>query len=534
MQRLRSANREPLFQLLGSLAFVGAFVALLCVFFNPKWESNDDVAMSMVAHGYGLAVYGSPHLIFSNVTWGHIVRALPTIHGVLGYSVATVGTIVFAGTAIAYFLVRMGAGYLTSAVVVSLILLRPTLFPQFTINAGLLTCAAVLGWLAHARDRSRFCLVTSTILAFLAYLVRNVEFALVLFIALPFLPWRALKAERQTQIAFGLLAIAILAATCFDYWSYRGADWDLFWEFNRARAPFTDFGAANRLLARPDVMAAHGLSHNDVVLISRWFFVDRFANPQLLSAVLSEIGTSSAAVRFDSIRNAVESFGRPELLPMSLAAAVLLVLRFDRRLLLSWLLCLAAVIAMALAGRPGIFRVYLPLSILLVVLPIACGPSMPRLKHAVVLVILAIASWASGYGTVETAKAYGPRIAEAQSDRFSTQESVVNWGSGFPFEEAFSVLVTNPTLMKLKMFGLGGFTLAPFGVAAAEEKAGAGLVSRLRSAKGILISTNEGSLQLLGNYCSEKYGAAIEAVVIHKTELWTVYNVRCNAPLNAK
>ena len=108
------------------------------------------------------------------------------------------------------------------------------------------------------------------------------------------------------------------------------------------------------------------------------------------------------------------------------------------------------------------------------------------------------------------------------------------WGSDFPFQDAFSVLVTNPTLMKLRMFGLGGFTLAPFAVAVAEEKAGAGLVSRLRSANGILISTDEGSLKLLGNYCREHYGDAIEAIVTHKTDLWTVYNVKCTAPSNAK
>lgn len=534
MQRWKSANQQPLFQLLGSLALVSALMALACIFFNPRWDTNDDVAMSMVAHGYGLAAYGSPHLIFSNVLWGYLIRALPTIGGVLGYSVATVGTIVLAGTAITYFLIRAGAGYLTTALAVSLILLRPTLFPQFTINAGLLTCAAVLGWLAYARDRSTRCLAAAIALAFLAFLVRNLEFVLVLFIALPFLPWRELKAQRQAQIAFGFLVIAVLAASWFDHWSYRGAEWDLFLEFNRARAPFTDFGAANRLLARPEIMAAHGLSHNDVDLIARWFFVDRFADPKLLSAVLSDIGTSAWAPSLEPVRVAIASFGRPELLPILLPALALLALRFDRRLLISWLLCLAAVIAMSIAGRPGILRVYLPLSIALLVLPIASGPYLPRVKYAVVLVLLAIASLANGNAVVQKAKAFAPRLAQAQSDHFAIPDSILIWGSDFPFQDAFSVLVANPTLMKLRMFGLGGFTFAPFAVAQEDERAGAGVVSRLRSAGGMQVSTDKTSLKLLGNYCSEHFGANIEAVVTHKTDLWTVYNVKCPAASNAK
>src|SRR5437667_5060333 len=94
-----------------SLAACSAFVCLLCGFFNPRWETNDDVAMSMVAHGYGIAEYGSPRLIFSNVLWGAIVRSLPSIDGLLGYSFATLLSLAIASAATLYFLLRMGAGY---------------------------------------------------------------------------------------------------------------------------------------------------------------------------------------------------------------------------------------------------------------------------------------------------------------------------------------------------------------------------------------------------------------------------------------
>ncbi len=94
--------------LLASLFIAVAFVVLICLTVSPRWETNDDVAMSMVAHGYGLAAYGSPNLLFSNVLWGYLVRTLPTIHGVFGYSMATLGVLTLVSAAIIHSLVRLG------------------------------------------------------------------------------------------------------------------------------------------------------------------------------------------------------------------------------------------------------------------------------------------------------------------------------------------------------------------------------------------------------------------------------------------
>lgn len=47
-------------------------VVVLYFFVEPQWETNDDVAMSMVSHGYDIASEPSPNLIFSNVIWDYI------------------------------------------------------------------------------------------------------------------------------------------------------------------------------------------------------------------------------------------------------------------------------------------------------------------------------------------------------------------------------------------------------------------------------------------------------------------------------
>ena len=67
---------------LASFAVSATFVVLLCFLFELRWETNDDIAMSMVAHGYGIASIGSPNIVFSNVVWGYLVRLLPEINGI--------------------------------------------------------------------------------------------------------------------------------------------------------------------------------------------------------------------------------------------------------------------------------------------------------------------------------------------------------------------------------------------------------------------------------------------------------------------
>ncbi|SIO38198.1 hypothetical protein SAMN05443247_04652 [Bradyrhizobium erythrophlei] len=517
--------------LMVSFAFASTFVVILCICFNPRWESNDDVAMSMVTHGYGLAAYSSPNLLFSNVLWGYLVRGLPTVHGILGYSLATLAVATLVGTAILYFLARMGVSYLTGLLVLILVLSRPVLFPQFTINAGLLTCAAVLGWLAHVRNHCTFCLVASCILAFLGYLVRSQEFALVLAVALPFLPWQLLGKHRKTQVAFTLLACAIVGALLFDQWSNSGPEWSYYWKLNWARAPFTDFDAESRLLAQPDVMARHGLSRNDVELISSWFFVDRqIADPARLRAIVMELGPTAMTTSFGSGLTAIASLSRPELFPLLVSAVGLLALTFRRRLLMSWVLCLGGLFAMGFVGRPGILRVYIPLLVLLVIVPVAFKPSRSGFGRIAAVSLLAIAGFANADLLIREAHVSDRMVAEAQMSHFIARDSIVMWGSSFPYEFMFPLIGTNSVARSLKMFGLGVSTFAPYSIARAEEEIGKGLIARLQSADGILIAADKQLLKLLGTYCAEHYGTQMNTTVAYESNLWTVYNARCNVP----
>jgi hypothetical protein len=62
--------------LAGTSLIVFVYFTGLIVWGTPVWDTNDDVAMAMVAHGYGFVAQKSPNLLFSNVVWGHVVQAL--------------------------------------------------------------------------------------------------------------------------------------------------------------------------------------------------------------------------------------------------------------------------------------------------------------------------------------------------------------------------------------------------------------------------------------------------------------------------
>lgn len=153
--------------LLGSLAISVTFVVSLCLLFEPRWESNDDVAMSMVAHGYGIAAFGTPKIMFSNILWGQFVRAIPEIDGILGYSLATLGILVTVGALLFFGLRKFGTHYVTSLSILALVLVRPVLFPQFTINAGLLFIGAFICFHLYARCNDQRTLLFGYLLAFL-------------------------------------------------------------------------------------------------------------------------------------------------------------------------------------------------------------------------------------------------------------------------------------------------------------------------------------------------------------------------------
>jgi hypothetical protein len=516
--------------MLSSLVIVAIYVLLLCFFFAPKWQTNDDVGMSMMAHGYGIAPICSPNILFSNVLWGYLVRAIPEINGVLGYSIATLSVLVLVGTVLIYCLRQLGIVYVACLSTFVLILTRPVLFPQFTINAGLLSVGAIICWHLYAQQQDKRALVTGCLLAFLSYLVRSQEFYLVLIVALPLLPLRTLFLSRFAQIALLILVSAIAISAVIDYQAYQSNDWQVYNALNPARAPFTDYNAGQYLKQRPDILARYGYSINDIDLITDWFFVDsHIANPEALQAMLTELGPLPA--QSNALTNAwlgVQTLWHPILLTTVLTALLLAVLRPAWHVAASWGLCIAAVFALGLLGRPGVLHVYVPVTCLLLTAPLLKAQVFSNWRNQLSIVVLLVAAAVNMAQVFHDSKTYQLTNKQIQQDFASFPNFiVVIWRGTFPYEAIYPVLGVSSAAMSYRHYGLGTSTLNPFTVADVEQKAGRGMINLLVKEEGIPIMAAPPDFNYLEIYCKEHFQGQLKELSIKQYGTLAVSQRRC-------
>ena len=502
-------------------AFIPATVIIvaLCVSFEPFWETNDDVAMSMIAHGHGIAAYSSPHLIFSNVLWGYLASALPPVNGVVGYSWLTLTMLFIAVWSMLYFLGRLETNRFLAFGAVLLIAARAVCFPQFTIVAGLLTVSAVMGWITYAKTSSLHILLAATLLGFAGFLIRDQEFFFVMLVALPLLPWRILIKDKRFMVSVAVLICCALAATLVDRQSYKSESWQAFQKFNPVRVQFTDYGAGDFIKSRFDLKDHFKYSNNDLDLLANWFFVDTtITDPDKLGEMLKERNLSTRLSENNNFRSglqggkhALTSLADPYILPLEIALLGLLFLTSRR-----WQMAgatgifLLAIIAVGLLGRPGIFSVYYPAIALLVVSPLLLGNAKRPavITRAAAFVILAFACITAFKHIVPEnrfASAYN-KLVQKDVAKLKANENnfpyYVAWAQFFPYEYAYPLLHPPPAL---HFYALNSFTNAPFSVSFSENEAGRGLARQLLSGQPVPIIATDKLYDMLAIWCRERF-----------------------------
>jgi hypothetical protein len=522
-----------------AVIFVFLFLLIVCLFFDPRWETNDDIAMSMVAHGYGLAAYSSPNIIFSNVLWGYFVRLVPTVDGILGYSIATLLSLFAAGVSIFYFSAKLGVGWAVSAAITATALLRPTLFPQFTLNAALLTIGAVLGLAYYAQTKKYSVLAAILALGFFGFLIRSQQFLIVLIVSLPFLKFNLLKKDSRFWIFCITLLSLILFAIGFDWLSYTGTEWNRFFEINAARAPYTDFGLADQLKTHPKIINEYGYTTNDLDLIRSFFFSDPvITRPELLNAMASDLGalpffTANMPLAVDSVKG----LSSLNILPITLLTLVLFVLRPSVKVVIAFFFIVAFAFLMGLIGRGGLERVLAPLITLLAIFSMIHLWDSKIKNHAFIdagklhgltLGLTMVALMASLWVAYPQATLARSQITLAQDEAINYPDTLLfSWGVGIRIESIFPLLANKNSFQKMQIYGLGVFTHAPFSRAHLEEADGKGLVQRIRSPGGIFIVASESNIDLLKTWCRERYSAILRDEIIHSGQMTVLKRVRC-------
>jgi hypothetical protein len=329
-----------------------------------------------------------------------------------------------------------------------------------------------------------------------------------------------------------LLGVAMASASAFDRWSYSGPEWQHFLEFNSARIPYTDYDAGWHLKQHPEILAHRGYTKNDVDLVGGWFFVDpQVAAPESLKSMLAELGP--LPMHEENIQSgfvAIKALTDPVLLPLLLLGLLLLVLMPRWPVALAWILCLAALFAMGVMGRPGALRVYIPLVSLLLVAPLLVGKYREGARQWMTALTLFIACIGNAYLLMPAALVSKQWTQQVQSDIHGLPAGpIVSWGEDFPFELAFPVLANDLNSRNIKFYGLDSFTHAPFSVASAEQKAGRGILERLRTAAGIPIVASPERIEMLRIYCKERLKGQLRGIIAYQTRSLTVQQVRCAA-----
>jgi hypothetical protein len=272
-----------------------------------------------------------------------------------------------------------------------------------------------------------------------------------------------------------------------------------------------------------------GLSENDMRLIGSFFFADqRLTNPELLKTLLSEIPVQTAGkTSFTSGSASVLAMFGPQLLPLALASFFLSILFIRPSHLLAWVTCLVVMFALGAVGRSNTARVYIPLFSLLIVIPCAAASLQSRWRYAAVVCILLVGGLINTRQLKEDVAASDSSLLQARPGKFVSRESTVVWGGSLPFEYVFPVFTREADLRDTRIYGLGVFTLAPFSVPTADERAGKGMLARLQSETGVPLIADSHLHSLLNIYCIEHYGTPLRLSLVKKMELWTVMNASC-------
>lgn len=510
------------------ITFGCIIVLLRC--FGAYW-GNDDAGMAMIAHGYGIAAFGSPNIVFSNVLWGHLVRALPQVNGLDGYSIAMIGALMIAAAVTTYGLLQLNTDRWACLLLFALIFLRPTLFPQFTINAGLLTIAGVICWFVYAQKNDRGVFLLGSSLMFIGYIIRSREFLFILLVAAPLLPWRKLLDSRFAKIVLAILFSAIVIAAFIDHQAYQGKDWVLFNETIQQISPIVDFGAGALLRQNSDMLQRYGYTVNDIDLLSNWFFVDlNILDSRALKAMLAELGP--LPMQNNSLPNAltgIKFLWQEELMPLVLAALLALSIRPSRRVLASWAIFLAGIFVLGLLGRPGVLHVYIPLVCLLVIAPFMLEQTSV-IRQRLGMVILAVIFIPYAFqlcSEAGTAQATNERI---RSDLAGFPAStVVNWAGSFPFEAAYPLLARNKANLPFRLYSLGGLTQAPYTNTFVEQQNKQALPDLLTKEPGMGFIAIRPYFDLLEKYCRERLHGNLQELSVAKYGDIEVSQRRCNA-----
>jgi hypothetical protein len=486
-----SPPNKPSHPLRQSLILVGSLVLGILLALTPRYETNDDAGMNLIAAGRGFVDRPDEHLLYSNVLIGLALKSLyqiaPSIpwYGGLWFLTACASLV-----AICYSCLRratsewtlgLAGAFLWFAGVPDLTQLQFTRIAFLAGLAGLLLLADGIrsggGW------RQQWFAVP---LLLVGGLIRYDAVRLVCVVFSPVILWMLwhCRAEKNARRAVAVLAGCLLlgwGAVRFNDWYYaRDADWKDFYSFNIRRVEFMDFDHVEYNSQTASAFEAAGWKPIDLKMLRNWAFLDadRY-NTQKLGAILDALPASRPASRpwlalFEQLAADGEFWGL-----LACGAAIVVVLAVDRSARFVPLACfLTALVTCAVVYRfmhlPA--RVYCPVfgGIAATALVFSNGPRYfgkrppwiaTTVGRQVALAILgAIIAWrgyALWHSNANYVSYHKSAVAMLGNLAPKSNQLFVIWAGDFPFEFVTLPLASQPLPADFKVMTMGntsGFT----------------------------------------------------------------------------
>jgi hypothetical protein len=528
---------------------IAAVVLLFLLVCGDKfWQTNDDIHMSMLVGGYGIAGTPSPGLglgliLQTNVIWGWLLEHTPDIAHIRGYTLATYALLLATALVIGLALHRRRVHPLFAATALISIYAGAILLPQFTLLAGYLAMAGFALVLASDERNLRLCLPVSALLLILAGLVRPDELVLVSVVISPLLLHAWLTHDRRWRLHWlgtaAVCGLVLAAAFLFNRHYITSGDWAAFTGIDGLRGQFTDYGLGTYFVNHPDKLAGSAVTVNDVKLARSWFYLDpKVFNPANFAPLVHSV---SFADRYGLNIHRTASFlsvfqSYQFLIP--LAGSVLVAALSWRRALpeaVSLLLLLAFMVLIALWGRPGIERIYQPVAggmFVLALLKLGRREERWVTWLGMAALVAAVALAAMLYQRTGKHGDEAPAVRTetcASLARLPQDQLLLVWtGDGqFHWKAIYRPTTPDDDACDPPMYSIGSYELAPPSLARLHAYTGGkGLIEALLAGQKFYIISNRGRLQMLDTYLREHYHSSLQWQNVPDTRYYRLFTIQ--------
>jgi hypothetical protein len=484
------------------------------------YDTNDDVAMSMQAGGYGAAAWPSALIGMQGSIRGYLIQLVPEIFGFDRYAIFNILTL-FTSVAVAiYYTHKYSAPTWLLLAVTFVLFFRPLAFPQFTTSVAVIFVAGLSTYLAH--PSSLRYMAASSLFFILAASTRLESFIMCALVSVVFLAaLRPYRFRFFAQLA-ALLVIPILLNIVVDSYHYNSPEWKYVLALNAAKTPLLDFGGFTTILRRvPGLLSEFNLSANDISLSQNWWFVDkRIANPELFTSLWQEAKNYHVSLTFQSIVPFLDAAGKtPTIASLALIFGIAYFTETKREaaaILLALGVIFAGMLMLALTGRGVPDRVLhaalIPIGFLVV------GRAMPKLIQGIMLpaiLLLAIALLASEFVARSREMLTIDKSQKASIAKFievlPKDRVHLVWGSAFNMEAHYPVTMRYKSQDPFRFFWLATSQFAPSSQAMFPGGS-EGILKAFTGEDGLSMILYPPHIKLLKTYCEERFTGRFDVV----------------------